>query len=199
MEVSELRFSKADNDRIGGKVLMQEYLRWRPRPVRFAPAENFDPDYAATLMRIRGPKAYEDYCAQFVEEAPETNLPKLQVFGDAHPPSWDEYGICPEFIKAIPLCVYPQDGATGNKEDVAEFDGDDPYDGSRYGIKAVDRYFNRSKKTHEAIQAKEEILEDFNKTKDYTTLHRRMEKLERNKPSKAIRRFHRVRQSSRIF
>jgi hypothetical protein len=199
-EVSGIRFRKADNDRLGGKTLMQEYLRWRPRPAKKTPQEGFDSDYAQFIMRVKGPLAYETYLEAFLPEAPESNLPKLQVFGTA---PIEEYGVAPEFIRAIPLCVYNSDTANRkNKEDVAEFDGDDPYDGGRYGIKAVDHYYNQSRRENQKVQDREKILVNFQKTQDYTTLHRQMEKFEHKLANSKLplRRFHGPnRQSTRVF
>lgn len=190
-DVSGIRYRKADNDRIGGKILLQEYLRWRPKPVKVLPEGGFDPDFSQWLFRNKGLEAQKKYLDSFIPEVPEGNLPKLQVFGSG---PVEEFGTAPEFIKAIPLCVYNSDGVNKNKdkEDVAEFDGDDPYDGGRYGIKAVDRYYNQSKKEHEVVQRREEIMERFQDSGDYTYLHRAMAKFEsetrlRRKPQ---RKFH---------
>jgi hypothetical protein len=189
-EASGINYRKADNDRLGGKILMQEYLRWKQRPPKFIPPEGFDSEHAAKLMRMKGPEEYAKYCEMFLPEEPETNLPKLQVFG-TNPV--EEHGTAPEFIKVIPLCVYNQDGSAKDKEDVAEFDGDDPYDGGRYGIKAIDRYFNLSKKNFVGVAAREKVLQSFNATHDYTALHRNMEKLERSegRGKMPMRRYHR--------
>lgn len=159
-EHSGLSPLKADNDRVGGKVLMQEYLRWQPRPPRTEPRKDFDPDLAAYIMRMKGLEAYKSYLDMYKPEPPEGPLPKLQVFNT-----------CPEFIKAIPLCVYDET----NKEDVAEFDGDDPYDGGRYLIKAVDRYFKESEGEFKKIQQREQVV---NSCTDMTSYYRRMEQLE---------------------
>lgn len=198
MESSGLTFRCADNDRLGGKTLMQEYLRWKPKPPKFIPPGGFDSEYAEKLLRWKGPDVYANYCEQFLPEPEETNLPKLQVFG-ANPV--EDFGTAPEFIKAIPLCVYNTDDDNKNKEDVAEFEGDDPYDGGRYGIKAVDRYFNLAVKNFEGVQRRDKILTQFAQTGDYTTLHRQMENLEREEKNrnKPMRRFHRASTRSRAF
>jgi hypothetical protein len=186
-EHSGIDFRRADNDRLGGKNMMQEYLRWRPKPPKYIPPEGFDPDLAATILRRRGQEEYEKYCAVFTEEEPETNLPKLQIFGGE---PLEQYGTCPEFIKCIPLCVY--NTKDGSKEDVAEFNGDDPYDGGRYLINAIDRFYKESKKTYVKIQARDNIVSRFLKTGDYTSLHREMEHFERNEKvaKRGVPRFH---------
>jgi hypothetical protein len=187
--ISGINYRKADNDRIGGKILMQEYIRWKPKPPKYAPPEGFNPDLAAKLMRWKGEADYKKYCDQFLPEPPETNLPKLQVFG-SNPV--EEFGTAPEFIKCIPLCVYNKDDKNNkDKEDVAEFDGDDPYDGGRYLIKAVDRYYNTSAKMAVSVNRREEVMEHFRQTGDYTALHRQMEKLEQDEKrrKRPLRRF----------
>ncbi len=151
---------KADKDRIGGKILMQEYLRWRPKPPRFVPKEGYNEDIAQRILRMSGPQGYQDYCNLFRPEQPEGPLPKLQIFST-----------CNELIRAIPLCVYDET----NKEDVAEFDGDDPYDGGRYLIKAVDRFYTESARKMETVQARQKIIDS---TTDMTSFYRRMEAFE---------------------
>jgi len=176
MTASGLSFRKADNDRKGGKTLLQEYLRWRARPVREVRTD-YNADFAQQLLRWKGMDAYNDYLRQFVPEKAEVNLPKLQVFNT-----------CPEMIKCIPLCVYDKD----DTEDVAEFDGDDPYDALRYGLKAVDRFYNMSEKAFKEVKTRDDILEEFQQTGNWTTLHNRMDKLERAKvlSRRGVRRFH---------
>ena len=128
---------KADNDRIGGKILMQECLRWRPRPgtKQVNGMETFDMEHAEWLRRNKGTQAYTSYVNGFILEEPEPNIPILQVFDT-----------CTEFQRAIPLCVYNDQtkvkSSEKSPEDVAEFNGDDPYDGGRYLLKAAMRYLD---------------------------------------------------------
>jgi hypothetical protein len=187
---SGITYRRADNDRLGGKILMQEYLRWRPKPPKKVVETNFDPDLAQWIFRNKGTNAYEAYLDAFVPEVPETNLPKLQVFGTK---PIEEFGVCPEFIKALPLCVYNSD-EKGDPEDVAEFDGDDPYDGGRYAIKAVDRYYNIARQKFVEIDRREKVLTKFKENGDYNFLHRAMEKVEHAEKvgKRGVRRFHRA-------
>lgn len=120
----------ADNDRIGGKLLIQELLRWKARPPRYKPKEGYDSDLALRIRRMRGEKALEEYMNLFRPDKTEEFLPKWLIFNT-----------CEEIIKVIPLCVYDSD----DKEDVAEFSGDDPYDNVRYGLKACQFYLDRGK------------------------------------------------------
>ena len=145
-QYSGLTPRKADNDRLGGKILLQECLRWRSKPSsKINPEDPFSMEHAEWLRRNRGKGAYESYVNGYLPETPEPNIPILQVFDT-----------CTEFIRVIPLCVYndPTKTAGKNPEDVAEFDGDDPYDGGRYLIKAARRYLDGSCKE---AQRREEI------------------------------------------
>jgi hypothetical protein len=134
------------------------------------PQDGYDEEKGQRILRNFGSVAYEDYKNLFVPEAPELNLPRLQVFKT-----------CPVFIETIPVCTYEQkDGQVA--EDVAEWDGDDPYDGGRYLIKAVDRFTKLSLTSDNSRKAVSGVLQRFAETGDYTTLHRQMEVIERRSP-----------------
>ena len=120
---------RAINDRIGGKLLLHDYLRWTPKPRTKEAAGSFDAELAARILRNYGQHQYDKYVAAFEEEPIETNLPKLQIFDN-----------CQAVIDAIPNCVYDPE----NPEDVKEFEGDDPYDGIRYILQACSRYKDSS-------------------------------------------------------
>lgn len=154
---------KADNDRVGGKNLLQEYIRWRPRPARVLPRTDYNQDLADRILRMYGLKAYQEYLGMFVPEKPETNLPKLQIFKD-----------CTKVINAIQLCVYDED----SKEDVAEFVGDDPYDGLRYLVKLCDKWLHSGAKKAATLAKVGQIEQDLQTSGDYTSFYRKMEKLE---------------------
>jgi hypothetical protein len=122
-----MKWEKADNDRLGGKMWMHEMLRWKNKPPSYIPEEGFQVDLFHQILRNSGPNAATDYYDMFQPEPPETGLPKLQVTKS-----------CVEFRKVIPSCVYDdKDGEV--VEDVKEFNGDDPYDGGRYLVKAFQR------------------------------------------------------------
>jgi hypothetical protein len=163
----------ADNDRISGKMLLHEYFRWSERPRTYIPAEGYQEDVAQQIFRMSGGSAYEKYKNLFLPQAPEKNLPKLQVFKN-----------CPIFSQAILLAHYNEDGK-GNPEDVAEWNptdsspGDDPYDGGRYLIKLVDRFI--SDPNYEAITntAVDNAIKDYAHSGDTTSFYRKMEHIER--------------------
>jgi hypothetical protein len=163
---------------------MHEMLRWKHRPPRYVPQEGFLDETAQRIFRMQGPDAYEEYLKLFQPEPPETNLPKLQVCKS-----------CVYFRETIPTCIYEQrDGK--NTEDVAEFDGDDPYDGGRYLIKAYHRYIRESKQKHEKQVTLGTIIQKLEETGDYNTFHRQMHHFEQKFIHKS-RSIHRTRSRSR--
>jgi hypothetical protein len=158
-----LPVEKADRDRIGGKMLLHEYLRWRPRPKKYEPPDGYDPEIEQKIWRIRGDKAAADYRAYFMPEPDEVNLPQYQIFNT-----------CPLAIQALVACTTDPD----NPEDVQEWDGDDPYDGQRYGLKRVHRYFEEAKQAGSLVGRRDDIVERLHKTGDMTQFYQEMEALE---------------------
>lgn len=150
---------QADNDRLGGKMLVHEFLRWKERPAKYVPLEGYSEETEQFIYRMRGSEAVNEYRAMFKEDPPETNLPKLQVFNT-----------CKKFIEVVPLCVYDEK----NPEDVAEFDGDDPYDGGRYGLKAVDEFTKISDREYERQCKFGAIIHDYQKDGDLNRLAQRV-------------------------
>jgi hypothetical protein len=182
-EATGISWEQADNDRLGGKLLMHEMLRWKPRPPKYTPAEGFREETAQRILRMQGPDVYSEYVKMFEPDPPELNLPKLQVCRS-----------CSHFREAIPSCIYEQkDGK--NAEDVQEFDGDDPYDGGRYLIKAYSRYIRESKTKHEKQTALGEIIQKLTETNDYNQFHRQMHVFE-HKYLRKSRSIHRTRARS---
>ena len=162
-EASGIIPQRADNDRVGGKMLFKEMLRWKPRPPKWIPDEGFNLETANRILRIYGQKRVEEYYQMFAPDPPEKNIPRLQIFKT-----------CVNVIEVIPAC----EASVTNPEDVKEFDGDDPYDGCRYLLKAVDRYVNGLGEAALKYQAIGKIIDEFETTGDYNSLHRRMEHLE---------------------
>lgn len=181
---SELTARMADTDRVAGKLMVQEYLRWEPKPKRTISG---DPDagVAAKILRMEGLDAYKEYLSMFEPEPEELNLPKLQIFPD-----------CKELRKCIPLCIYDKKSNSTNKpaEDVREFNGDDPYDTLRYIVMAVDGFLDTQKAEGLHRDKIGQVLAAFQKNRDYNYLHRAMEKLDKEEwEAQPVRRFHRAR------
>ena len=160
----------ADRDRIGGKNLLHEFLRWEHKP-KFLPTELrvYDHELAQRILRIRGEEAFQEYLNYFRDEEPENNLPKLQIF--SHTPEGRTNQI---LIDTIPACV----PAENNPEDVEEFAGDDPYDCIRMVVKAATRYFEESRRKFLNLQKTAHVYEQLATTNNQTAYYRQMEKLE---------------------
>jgi len=176
-EATDFAPKQADNDRVGGKVLLHEFLRWNPKPPKQIPPEGFNKDLADHILRMGGEDSYHEYIDLFRPEKPETNLPRLLIFNT-----------CKHVIDTIPLCIYDE----VRTEDVAKFDGDDPYDGIRYGIKEVDYFIDGLGEEAERLKQLSAIMK-VRDSGDMTSFYRRMEKFEADDevfegPIKAFRR-----------
>jgi hypothetical protein len=159
---------KANNDRIGGKILMQEYIRVIPRPPRYVPQEGYNVDTALKIKRMYGDKALEEYKALHEPEKPEGFLPKFQIFE----------GMCPKTVETIPHCVYAANTKGKPNEDVAEFPGDDPYDETRYGIEACQRYLDGGMGEYETAMKVEKAVLQLQNSGDMTSYYMKMDKIE---------------------
>src|SRR5215204_5098615 len=131
--------------RIAGKLLLHEYLRWKPKPQIAQEDRIYDDTHAMWLMRNQGLNAYKEYLLTFSKPKVEV-LPKLLIFNS-----------CTEVITAIKSCVYAKSRDGVPSEDVAEFDGDDPYDGLRYACDTAERYFIEAEQEMKEIEKRQEI------------------------------------------
>lgn len=179
MEHSGLTPLKAEKDRVSGKMLIHDYLRWTQRPPRQVPAEGYDPDLAERIIRVQGLEAFAQYRALFEPEAPEENLPKLQIFNT-----------CTDIIETIKLCQYPDKPKSGKPiEDVKEFSGDDSYDNLRYLLKGTGSYYLECQEENEKRRKLGDILQDLQKTNDFTSYAHRVKNIEQdNSPGPVYRR-----------
>lgn len=172
-----LQAEQASKGRISGKILLQEYLRWKPKPTFVHdPGKHFDPEEALRLKRI-SEDAWAKYVELFDPPAIEKHLPKLQIFNTAK-----------QLIECIPLCVYDDK----NVEDVKEWQvtdsqvGDDPYDCIRYLLKRVDRYIKESHSEFQRVEAEQKVVQYLATTQDQTGYYRKMEHLEKKGNVKKI-------------
>lgn len=174
MQYSGMRALKADagiKDRISGKMLIHDYLRFMPRPARHVPTEGYDPDLAERIIRVQGLEAFAQYRALFEPEAKEENLPKLQIFNT-----------CKDLIETIQLCQYPDKPKNGKPiEDVKEFAGDDSYDNLRYLLKGTGHYFLEAKEENDKRRKLGDILENLKATNNYTNYAMQVKEVEREK------------------
>jgi len=166
-----LNFRKADNNRPSGKMLLQEFLRWREIPTPDV-VEEYSSEIAAEISRKQGPKGLEAYLQRFQPQKKDDILPKFQLFST-----------CEETNRVIPLCVYnPKD-----PEDVLEFDGDDAYDETRYGLKACQGYLGLGKTEHERVLKQAEIEERLARTGNHTQYYISMASVKASNPNRGYR------------
>lgn len=166
----------ADNDRISGKMLVHEFLRWKEKP-RYVPPEGFDQERYLRIWRIAGEKAAEGYRKLFEPDKPEKNIPKLQMFNNL-----------PALPRALSLARYSEK----YPEDVEEWDpsfeletlkqpGDDPYDNCRYLLKYADRLLREGALRAEARKDVHNALQNLERTGDQTSFYLHMAQIEANK------------------
>lgn len=168
--LGDIQVKQADNDRIGGKLAIHEILRWETRPQRYVPKEGFKQETYDRIFRMSGLKTALEYKKMFDPEVPEVNLPKLQILE----------GTCPRLGDVLSQCVY-QDAKKDGKtpEDVKEFDGDDPYDAFRYGVKEYEAFISEASGV--AIEIKRTAANMKLAETDMYSFYRRMEEQEKGK------------------
>lgn len=161
--------------RVAGKLLLHEYLRWKPKPV-LPTSERipYNEEHAQWLFRNKGMNEYNSYIQSFAPVEPENNIPKLQIFYNEQTKEG-----CPLLIDAIKACNYAKSHNDKPAEDVAEFSGDDPYDTIRYVCDASERYFVDAKIEFDKIQKQEALEEKLKATNDWTAFYRNSFKAER--------------------
>lgn len=169
---------KADNNRLSGKLLIHDLLRFESVPKPKNITGEFNQELFNSLYRNFGESAAQNYAASFSPNT-EDNIPRLQIFNT-----------CDEIIKTLPLCVYNEEKSTGRSskkyEDVAEFKGDDAYDGFRYLCKGVDRYVDEVLRHDKEFKVLEAIENRRQITGDQTSYYIRMAQLEEERRKKGI-------------
>lgn len=154
--------------RVAGKILIHEYLRWKPKMVTPNEQLAYNEEYAMWIHRNRGLSEYKSYMDSFNPPEEETNIPKLQIFE----------GRAPVLVEAIKACSY--DKPKGNKpaEDIAEFEGDDPIDGLRYLVDAAEGFFDDANQEWKKIQKQQELINQLNANQDWTAFYRNASKID---------------------
>lgn len=172
-------------DRISGKTLLHEFLRWKQKEVPVNERGIFSEERAAWIIRNQGMKEYEQYIRSFDSAwKPEENLPKIQFFDNP------EVRVICEAIKA---CTYAKDVKDGKKvEDVAEFAGDDPYDMLRMLLHCADKYYHAAESQQQKLDVLASIEQRLHDTQDMTSYYRNMKRVESGSSPKAVRMFHRA-------
>jgi len=162
----------ADNDRVSGRILMHEYLRWKIRPKRFIPEQGFSQDQYLNIWKFHGEVAAKRYANLFTPDEPEKEAR----------PKWLITRSCQKIIQTIPTLVFNEK----RPDDVLKVNGDDTYDDCRYALKAVDRYIKESANEFKDKQRLGNILDELAKTGDQTRFYQRMAHLEENKRGKVV-------------
>lgn len=179
--------------RIAGKMLLHEYLRWTQKP--FIPPSElpvYSEEYAMWLLRNKGLPEYQAYLSIFSVHEPETNIPKLQIFCCNEKMHVGHSNCCPLMIDAIRACSYAKPKDNKPAEDVAEFDGDDPYDDLRYACDSAERYFTEASREFDKVQKQEILTQVLQGNQDFTAYYRNMHAIESvTKPIQVVSRFHR--------
>ena len=162
--------TRASSDRVSGKMLLHEALRWKDKE-EVEINENYDSMLAQEILRYEGQKAHDSYMAQFVPVESDGPLPKLQIFKE-----------CTELIDTIPICVYNDEKDGKAPEDVKEFNGDDPYDNIRYGLKAIDDGIaDENEREIQERKSLDSIHETLEKTQNHTGFALAMARLKQRK------------------
>jgi hypothetical protein len=176
----------AINDRLAGKMLVHEYLRWKNAPPKYVPKQGFNPLAYEKILRMHGKEVALKYKDIFNEQPPELNIPKLQIFKP-----------CTAVTQALRIARYHEKKV----DDVAEWKptesspGDDPYDGLRYLLQLVNRYINNENYEAESIESLSKNLQYLAATGDQTGFYRRMEYIESQarRGRRSVRTFHKGR------
>ena len=166
--------NNSPGSRVAGKMLLHEYLRWKPKHQPPKDSLVYREEYAQWVFRNQGIEKYKSYLATFNPAKTEDNLPKLQIFDT-----------CPLLINAIKSCVYDKTRI----EDVAEFDGDDPYDNIRYVVDTIDRYFIDAESEFKKVQTQDELSNQLAQTQDWTSYYRNARRLEAQGQVTQLRRY----------
>jgi hypothetical protein len=167
------------DDRVSGKQLIHEYLRWMPKK-QIEDIKTYDHDLAMWLFRNKGELEYKTYLNQFNSNL-EQNIPKLLFFDRP-----DVRIIC----DTLKQCTYGKPDKDGKKkEDVQTFEGDDPYDMLRMLVHAADHHVSTAADAQKKIEEIEKINKQLENTADVTAYYRNMRRLEALDNPEPIKRF----------
>lgn len=163
--------------RIAGKALLHEYLRWKPKHNPAKEKIPFNDEHSKWILRNKGLREYNSYVNSYNPIEEETNLPKLLIFKDK----------CPLLETAIKACSYDKT----NPEDVAEFSGDDAYDGLRYLVDTAEKYFEECTDEFKKVQKTDELVRKLEHTDDWNAFYRGARILENEDVIQPVSRYHR--------
>jgi hypothetical protein len=168
--------NNSPGSRIAGKALLHEYLRWKPKYNPVKEHVPFNEEHSLWLLRNRGLREYNSYIKSYEPQEEEKNIPKLLIFKDR----------APNLETAIKACGYSKT----HPEDVAEFDGDDAYDGIRYIVDAADKYFEEASDEFKRVQKTDELVRRLENTGDWNAFYRGARKMEFEDEISPVSRYH---------
>lgn len=172
--MNPIKSENTPGSRISTLQIVHDFMRWAQKP-RKEQTEFYDHARAQEIFRLYGEEALHRYTEAFKPYEPEYNLPRLQILSVPGKPG---ESICPVLTDTIPICVYDEK----RKEDIKEFDGDDPIDNLRYVCKFAQRYMNGQMGPEIEIRKKRnDIIKEYQTSNDATSFYRRMEHLEQIK------------------
>lgn len=170
--------NNSPGSRIAGKSLVHEYLRWKPKHVNPEDLPEYNEEWANWLLRNRGLQAYKDYHAMYEPQQAENNIPKLQIFKCEDDNHVGHENCCPLMIEAIKACNYAKPKNNKPAEDVAEWDGDDPYDTLRYAVDTAESYITEAADEFAKVQKQAALEEKLIATGDWTGYYRNMQQFD---------------------
>lgn len=180
----------SSGSRVAGKMLVHEYLRWKLKPtIPQSEIPIYSQDYASWILRNKGLMSYKEYLSLFDPPEPEINIPKLQILRCGEKIHEGHPNCCPLMIETIKACVYAKPKDDKPAEDVAEFNGDDPYDDLRYACDSAEQYFIEAANEFTRIQKMENMNRILQNTNDWTAYYRNMKSMEGQVPMQVARRY----------
>ena len=177
--------------RVSTLQLVHDFMRWEQKPQKQID-ELYDHNKAQEIYRRFGEEALKRYCDRFKPYEEEHNIPRLQILSS---PGRNGTGdsMAPVLVETIPICVYDEN----KKEDIKEFDGDDPIDNLRYLVKFTLRFLNGSiGEELEERKKKEQIIQEYQQTGNVNQFYNKMAHLERQQDGEED---YGVRRSSRRY
>lgn len=183
--------NNSSGSRVAGKMLLHEYMRWKPKPV-IPPSQMpvYSEEHASWLLRNKGLIEYKAYLNIFSPVVAEDNIPRLQILccsadnHDGHP------NCCPVLINSIKACSYDKPKNNKPAEDVAEFEGDDPYDTLRYGIDTAENFFSDATDDFVKMQREATLVQRLAETQDHTSFYRNMRGIDSENRIVPVKVFH---------
>lgn len=178
--------------RVAGKMLIHEYLRFKAKPlVNPNDMPVYDEEKARWILRNKGLIEYKSYLSLFDPPEEESNLPKLQIFRCNEEHHENHPFCCPVMIDAIKACNYDKPRNGKPVEDVAEFEGDDPYDDLRYAVDTAERYFQDAQSEFKKVERQSQLM--LIAQTNMTAFYDGMRRLEAETKLVPVRRFHKAR------